>query len=457
MIKGCPAWVKYLDKVELPLLSKTLSSICELSDDDVSMSRMVDTVLNDADLTSRVIKIANSAFYNPLQVPTKTMSRAIVQIGFNCVKSIAITSILVDQLAKKSNRHHLTHCLVRSFHAAVQAKYMAEDFEEEEQEAIFVSALLYDVGEAAFWSSGAAQTAMLEERIKVIGGQDSKASEHELLGTTLPAISRGLIKEWKLGALVEESVTKPISRSAKIVRIAVELAHIHDQDNSAEHSERMIEIISALTNNDKRKVSRDLKSNTTKAASLAERFGVKSARNYLNLKRAGRAFSANPQQQLDSLMQVSEWISRDVSIDKVQWLILEGLHKSVGLERCAIFLFSPEHKQYFIYKSIGDPQQSWCPKKGLTLSEDHPIQLALNQKVSRQLRVNQHRGDTKFAPYETLIPSLVGPLLNQGICYGFVYADRLDTNAITDGQLKAFRLFVQQAEACFSHQYQLIA
>mgnify|MGYP000544729651 CR=1 FL=1 len=91
VIKGCKAWVSYLDKVELPLLAKTLKSISLISDaGDIKIDELVGVILNDADLTSKVLKLANSVIYNPMNAQVSTMSRAIVQVGFESIKAIAI-------------------------------------------------------------------------------------------------------------------------------------------------------------------------------------------------------------------------------------------------------------------------------------------------------------------------------------------------------------------------------
>jgi HD-like signal output (HDOD) protein len=138
-IKGSVAWINYLDKIELPVLSNTLKSICLVTESDkVKIEELVKVILNDADLTSKVLKLANSVCYNPQQFSISTMSRAIVQIGFESIKAIAISSALVDQLSQKNNQKQLFHSLVRSFHAAVQAKYMASDYYLEEQETSFL-------------------------------------------------------------------------------------------------------------------------------------------------------------------------------------------------------------------------------------------------------------------------------------------------------------------------------
>ena len=51
-----------------------------------------------------------------------TVSRAITLIGFDSVKSMAISSLIVDSMLKRNDRPHLLRCLARAIHAAVQAR-----------------------------------------------------------------------------------------------------------------------------------------------------------------------------------------------------------------------------------------------------------------------------------------------------------------------------------------------
>src|SRR5690606_4388562 len=59
------AWVSYLSKVELPVLANTLRQINELTDSTNStVNELANVILNDAQLTSQVLRLSNTVFYN---------------------------------------------------------------------------------------------------------------------------------------------------------------------------------------------------------------------------------------------------------------------------------------------------------------------------------------------------------------------------------------------------------
>jgi len=453
-VRGSKAWVSYLDKVELPVLSKTLKSICLISDsDDIKIDELVKAILNDADLTSKVIKLANSASYNPMRVQLSTMSRAIVQIGFNRIKTIAISSALIDLLAKKDNQQQLFHCLVRSFHAAVQAKYMAADFNEEEQEAIFIAALLFDVGEAAFWSCTSSQTAILEEKL-TCHSHKFIDDQKDVLGTSFKSISLGLVKAWHLGPLLEESLNSPSSRKARIVCSAIELAHKHDHGWDKHNLTELIASIATFTGKNNSQIKNDINRNTIEAGILSEQFGIKGAKSFMKEHKIKKAPKVDSDKQFEYLLKISEHISNNAGIDQLLSLTLESIQKTIGFERCAFFMPKANSNSFHIIKSTDYMTQAWS-KKTLDLSSQHAILKIINNNEIQclpkgALSCNLDLVNSASAPFSKLIDAVIGPISSLGNCYGFIYADRLNQSTINKDQISSFRLFTQQLQLIFS-------
>tara|TARA_R110001592_G_scaffold181747_1_gene424593 strand:- start:13032 stop:14411 length:1380 start_codon:yes stop_codon:yes gene_type:complete len=455
-IRGSVAWVNYLDKVELPVLSNTLKSICYITESDsVKIEELVKVILNDADLTSKVLKLANSACYNPQRFPISTMSRAIVQIGFESIKAIAISSALVDQLARKNNQKQLFQSLVRSFHAAVQAKYMASDYSPEEQEKIFISALLFDVGEAAFWSCSSSLTGLLEGGVNCHANQFID-DQKEVLGTSFKSISRGLAKAWHLGALLEESLHAPNSRQTRIVCAAVDLAHHHDKNGDKKGLQELIKTIALLMDKSDTQIKNELTKNTDKAAILAEQFGIKGAKTYLKSNQARQSLIPNTQKQFESLIHISELIADNKGWDAILNLVLESMHKTVGLERCAFFIAKPGSDKYRIYKYSGYASKEWLAKPDIYINKPHAFHDTLLNKETKLIplgqchkEVNQEMAEA--APFHCIIPSVIGCFNWPSHFHGFIYADRINQTEITQEQISSFRLFLHQIQLLFSN------
>ncbi len=226
------AWVSYLSKVELPVLANTLRQINELTDSrNSTVNELANVILNDAQLTSQVLRLSNTVFYNQTRTQVSTVSRAITLIGFDAVKSMAISSLIVDSLLKRNDRPpHLLRCLARAIHAAVQARCLMPKRTEHALEEVFIGALLMNIGgELAFWSCETEQASELEERLRLEEPPPVEAQK-AVLHTTFTEITRGLVDAWSLGPFIKEVVApgKANSMASSLVRNSVEMARVSE-------------------------------------------------------------------------------------------------------------------------------------------------------------------------------------------------------------------------------------
>lgn len=236
-IRGLNAWMRILANQDLPTLSAVVKDICSLSDnDECRADDLTKIILRDADLTSKVLKISNSIHYNRSFTPIRTVSRAIVQLGFNNLKSITLATTLIDSFLKGKPREQLIQCLAKSFHAAVQAKALVPYLDAEHQEQVFIAALLRNIGELALLSCGrSAVEAFVSARDLNPENEQEISQEH--LGVDIRLINKHLIKEWALGDLTHDSVQDSAlaNNMVRAINIGNELSrYIHKGSNSAE-------------------------------------------------------------------------------------------------------------------------------------------------------------------------------------------------------------------------------
>lgn len=100
-IRGLEAWMATLAEQELPTLNAVVREICELSENEKCRAEdLTKIILRDADLTSKVLKIANSVHYNPAFASIKTVSRAIVHLGFDNLRNITLATTLIENFLK---------------------------------------------------------------------------------------------------------------------------------------------------------------------------------------------------------------------------------------------------------------------------------------------------------------------------------------------------------------------
>ncbi|MBE9487028.1 MAG: HDOD domain-containing protein, partial [Chloroflexi bacterium] len=72
-----------------------------------SASELAALILRDYSLTSRLLKVANSAMYGQFSGTISTVSRAVVVLGFEQVQLTAAGLIFFEHLQDKSKSHYI--------------------------------------------------------------------------------------------------------------------------------------------------------------------------------------------------------------------------------------------------------------------------------------------------------------------------------------------------------------
>ena len=149
------AWIQRIGEQEMPIFGRTVQEIVSVSQDsETSASEMAQAVLRDSAMTAKVLRLANSSYYNPARNHVSTISRAVVLLGFDTVRSMCLSIALIDSLTQGQQREQVIQEMARSLHAAVQARNVALQRHDSSPEEVFVAALLYRLGDMAFWCFG---------------------------------------------------------------------------------------------------------------------------------------------------------------------------------------------------------------------------------------------------------------------------------------------------------------
>jgi len=134
----------------MPSLSTTVSKVLEVCNSPNTSASDLNRVISlDPVLTGQVLKLINSAYYAlPNQIAS--LARAIIMLGLNTVKNLAISTAVIGTLAKKSSFTTLpmNAFWAHSIGVAVTAKALAaaRNLSASEREEVFVAGMLHDLG-----------------------------------------------------------------------------------------------------------------------------------------------------------------------------------------------------------------------------------------------------------------------------------------------------------------------
>ncbi len=213
-------WIDLIANSELPAITSTAKMLDTFSNDDKSsLAKLSETILHDQGLSSCLLKVANNIQRIGVNKVT-TVSRATVVLGTQTVKNICLTSKLVSSLlASKSLDlnvyEHLTQLMANSFYAGMLAKMMAPNYSDELQEELYLAAMLYRIGETAFWSAGG-------DVAKKLASYEAKSTEdfhqycQQEIGTSFNDLSKGLAGSWGLSDLLIKALDQPTTRTDEI-------------------------------------------------------------------------------------------------------------------------------------------------------------------------------------------------------------------------------------------------
>jgi len=247
-------WIELIANTELPAITSTAKMLDKFSNDDKSsLPKLSQAILHDQALSSCLLKVVNNAQHIGINKVT-TVSRATVVLGIQMVKNVCLTSKLVDSLlASKSLDFRvyekLMQLMANSFFAAMLAKMMVPNYSDEVQEEIYLAALLYGIGETAFWSGGGKTADQLMYAADMSSSGFKEYCEKEI-GVSFNSLSRGLAHTWNLSDLLIKALDQPENRTdeVKIVFFADKLSTFIAQpgDNEEDYNKLLDDIASIM-------------------------------------------------------------------------------------------------------------------------------------------------------------------------------------------------------------------
>ena len=191
-------------------LSTTVTKVLETCNNPGASANDLQRVISfDPVLTARVLKLINSAYYS-LGVPITSLTRAIVMLGLNTVKNLALSFAVLENLRSKdhfsvfSPYEFWTHSLC----VGVIAKSLAAAIGHTPQgmEAFFVAGLLHDLGKIPLSRQFPEEYHQVRET--AAKGQATLCDiENRLLGMNHCTVGCMISKKWRLGSRLVETLS----------------------------------------------------------------------------------------------------------------------------------------------------------------------------------------------------------------------------------------------------------
>lgn len=197
-----------LKNPRLPTMPAVAMEVLKLTQQpQTDLKEIARAIQNDQALSARIIRTVNSSYFG-LARPCGSINQAIVYLGVNAVKMLALGFSLVHSV-RDDDEWHVTFDFIdywrRSMHSAAAARAIARITKSCDPEEAFLTALLQDIGMIAFLR---AYGDIYLQAIDLTEGVHSNlpAIEQRALQTDHPSIGATLIERWNLPDEIVQAV-----------------------------------------------------------------------------------------------------------------------------------------------------------------------------------------------------------------------------------------------------------
>jgi putative nucleotidyltransferase with HDIG domain len=193
----------------MPSLSTTVTKVLEICNrPDTSANDLNRVISLDPVLTGQVLKLINSAYY-AFQNKVTSLTRAIIILGLNTVKNLALSTAILDTLGKtvSSQRFTMDDFWTHSIGVGVTAKALAKEkkVQIEDLEEFFVGGLLHDLGKIPLTNRFPEDYVQALESAKLSEGPVYRA-ENDIFEIDHGMVGEMIAEKWNLDKKIKDAL-----------------------------------------------------------------------------------------------------------------------------------------------------------------------------------------------------------------------------------------------------------
>lgn len=358
-------WVRRIDEEEMPVFAHTARELSAASREvDTPVPKLAHLILQDSAMTARVLRLANSVFYNPSGQTVNTVSRAILFLGFDVVRNIALTIAIIDPLRKGFQQNHFIREMARSFHAAVQAKAIAQKRGIANIEEVFIATLLYRLGHLAFWCFPFGFAKAMDEAYQQ--WEDPEQAEAATLGFPLRLLTQALNNEWHLSRLLGLMFSDLADKGeSQDLHQAYEVVMAVEEGWGSLRAKRAINDIATRISLSLDETTILIKQGAREAVHVTHEFGIEAVGKQIPLPDNADQKAETPEHdhdasqaalqfQMEVLRELTTMLHEKVDINAIVSTVMEGIYRALGMERVVLAFIAAEDGRLKAKYQLGD-------------------------------------------------------------------------------------------------------
>lgn len=197
-------------KSDFPALSDSVSAINKLTKSEgESVNSLSNTILRDFALTNKILRLVNSAFYRQAGGGNiSTVSRAVIVLGFDTIRNIAITVLLFEHLQNKANAKELKEAFLRANLAGLLGRESSHNpLLRRLGEEAFICSLFHGLGlllAQYYFAEEVDEVKKLVEFKKM----SERAASSQVLGISFEELGIGIARQWGFPSNIIDSMRR---------------------------------------------------------------------------------------------------------------------------------------------------------------------------------------------------------------------------------------------------------
>ena len=205
-------------KSDFPALSDSVGRIQRVANsENENLASLSSEILKDVALTNKLLRLVNTAHYSSAGGSISTISRAVALVGFNGVRNMAMSLVLLEHMHDKAHANQLKEDFLRALMAGMVAGELGMMVRDSEE--AFIGAMFQNLGRLLteyYFPEEARQVRGIVAGSGAAGAlsrpTDALAEESAsvtVLGLSFEALGLGVAKSWGLPATLQGCMRKP--------------------------------------------------------------------------------------------------------------------------------------------------------------------------------------------------------------------------------------------------------
>lgn len=207
-------------KKEFPAMSESITKVNSIIfSDSGSVTTLTNAVLKDFALTNKIIKLANSSFYNASgRGGVGTISGAVYRLGFDTIRNIILGLLLFENLKDRNQANDLMDECMRAVLGGAIAKEISISQGCGNPEETFVCAMMHNLGRMLSIYYFPEETLGIRNLLEQ-GGISEEQASRRVLGASYTQLGQGVSASWGfpqkiIGSMDKQPPAEPSRRHA---------------------------------------------------------------------------------------------------------------------------------------------------------------------------------------------------------------------------------------------------